>query len=68
MPSVSSLGEVRLIERLARRLSRPRDVRVGIGDDTAVIRWPSGQALLFASDMLVEGVHFRLAAGRAAAG
>ena len=69
MASVSSLGEMRLIERFARHISRPRDVRVGIGDDTAVIRWPSGQALLFASDMLVEGVHFRLAAtaGRAAA-
>jgi thiamine-monophosphate kinase len=32
---------------------------VGIGDDAAVLRGPDGALLLFASDMIVEGVHFR---------
>lgn len=31
---------------------------VGVGDDAAVLRGPTGGLLLFASDMLVEGVHF----------
>ena len=69
MRTVHSLGEVRLIARMRRRLERqlPRArrrhdgwaVRVGIGDDTAVLRAPGGRWLLFASDMLVDGVHFR---------
>ena len=37
-------------------------MRVGIGDDAAVLRGPGGETLLFASDMLVEGVHFHLPA------
>jgi thiamine-monophosphate kinase len=72
------------------RRDGPRWVRIGIGDDTAVLRlpWASGRSprvesaatrriafaaeatasheaplLLFASDMLIEGVHFRLAPG-----
>ena len=58
MATVSTLGEVRLIQRLARRLSRPASVLVGIGDDAAVLRGSGRQRLLFASDMVVEGVHF----------
>lgn len=57
--SVRALGEVGLISRLAKRLSRPASVVRGIGDDTAVLAAPrTGERLLFASDMLVEGVHF----------
>ena len=52
---------------MARQLGRPpAGVRVGIGDDTAVIRWTAREHLLFASDMLVEGVHFRLGRGQGA--
>lgn len=59
MTTVHDLGEVRLIARLRRRLRRSSSVLVGIGDDAAVLRLPRGRRLLFASDMLVEGVHFR---------
>lgn len=61
--TVHALGEVGLIARLSRRLARGADVEVGIGDDAAVLRPPSfrGLRLLFASDMLIEGVHFVLA-------
>ena len=58
--SIRQLGEFPLIARLARRLGaagRGPSVRAGIGDDAAVVRTPSGETLLFASDMLVEGVH-----------
>lgn len=69
--TVASVGEVGVIRRLSRRLAHPASVLVGIGDDTAVLRLPAGQRgaraggkgasrLLFASDMLIEGVHFRL--------
>ena len=68
MHTVQTHGEVRLIERMRRRLERrlPQarrhdgwGVRLGIGDDAAVLRAPGRRWLLFASDMLVEGVHFR---------
>ena len=58
MRTIRDLGEVRLIARLARRLAAAPSVRVGIGDDAAVLRGPGGTLLLFASDMIVEGVHF----------
>lgn len=58
-------GESALIERVAARASIPArlfggfTIEQGIGDDAAVIRVDS-HTLLWASDMLVEGVHFRL--------
>lgn len=62
MPTVHALGEVGCIARIRRRMRRTPSVRVGIGDDAAVLRFRPNQWLLFASDMLVEGVHFRLPA------
>ena len=59
---VSQLGEVRLIQRLRKQLgpgANASSVLVGIGDDAAVLRWTAKAHLLFASDMLVEDVHFR---------
>ena len=61
MATVRSLGEVGLIARVRRRVRGHPSVLVGIGDDAAVLRQPArgaGERLLFASDMLVEGVHF----------
>ncbi len=60
MTTVAELGEVGLIRRIARRLGSHASVVVGVGDDTAVLRRPdrASDRLLFASDMLVEGVHF----------
>ncbi len=64
MRTVHALGEVRLIERLRRRLGRAPSalVEVGIGDDAAVLNVSGRRRLLFASDMFVERVHFRLPA------
>lgn len=35
-----------------------KDVLIGIGDDAAVTRVPSGQCLVTTTDTMVEGVHF----------
>jgi len=60
MKTIAQLGEVGLIQRLARRLGgQASPALVGIGDDAAVLRGHRGTMRLFASDMLVEGVHFR---------
>ena len=51
--------EFDLIEQIRRLTAQPRDdVRIGIGDDAAVLAPPSGQELAVAIDTLVEGVHF----------
>ena len=66
MLTARGLGELGIIERLRRRMPRGHGVVVGIGDDAAVLALPAARArgrtqaplLLFASDMIVEGVHF----------
>jgi thiamine-monophosphate kinase len=53
-------GEHALIERLRARVGAPRDwVRIGIGDDAAVVEPERGTADAITTDSLVEGVHFR---------
>lgn len=57
--NVSSLGEFPLIRRVAQRLPPYRpDVRVGVGDDVAVLEQDEGSYLLATCDIQVEGVHF----------
>lgn len=54
-----ALGEFALIERFFGALGASRsDVRLGVGDDGAVLRPPPGLDLVVVSDTLVEGVHF----------
>lgn len=51
--------EFDLIEMIRRRSGIERDdVRLGIGDDAAVVAVPEGRELAIAIDTLVEGVHF----------
>ncbi len=53
------MAEFDLIERIKRETAAARDdVRVGIGDDAAVLAPRAGQELVVATDTLVEGVHF----------
>jgi thiamine-monophosphate kinase len=59
--TLGELGERGLIERIRRRLGPAGpDVRLGVGDDAAVVAWPAGD-LLLTIDTLLEGVHFRRA-------
>jgi thiamine-monophosphate kinase len=54
--------EFELIDILRSRCNLSRaDVRVGIGDDAAVLAPPAGHALVAATDTLVEHVHFPIA-------
>ena len=52
------LGEEGLIRRIARTIRTGPEVLRGIGDDCAVLKGDGRMLRLFASDMLVEGVHF----------
>lgn len=60
---VADLGELALIERIARRSGRSPGGRwsLGIGDDAALLRGRSDEELVFSTDTLVEDVHFRFA-------
>ncbi len=52
------MGEFALIGRHFKRADRDPAVRVGIGDDAAVVAPAPGCELAFSVDMLVEGRHF----------
>ncbi|MGI9245671.1 MAG: thiamine-phosphate kinase [Steroidobacteraceae bacterium] len=52
------LGEFDLIARYFSRPSPRADVLLGVGDDAALLQPPPGQALVAATDTLVEGRHF----------
>ncbi len=53
-------SEFQMIERFRSEQTIRPDVFIGIGDDTAVVRWHgSGQGLI-TTDMLLEEVHFSL--------
>jgi thiamine-monophosphate kinase len=56
------LGEMGLIERILSKFSEPGADRiiVGPGDDAAVIEFAETARVIVTTDMLVEGVHFRL--------
>jgi thiamine-monophosphate kinase len=53
------MNEFELIDRYFRRSPRNADVRLGIGDDGAVIAPAPGMEYVVTVDMLVEGRHFR---------
>jgi thiamine-monophosphate kinase len=58
---LDELGEDAFLQELAQAASDPKPhVALGIGDDAAVVCLPEGELALFATDALVENVHFRL--------
>jgi thiamine-monophosphate kinase len=57
--TLADLGENRLVAALTRRLALGEDVRVGAGDDCAVIGPPrAARWQLLKTDVVIEGVHF----------
>ncbi|TDD91373.1 thiamine-phosphate kinase [Actinomadura darangshiensis] len=58
MGTIGDLGEFALIGRLTRRLPQGPAVRLGPGDDAAVVAAPDGRVVA-TTDLLVEGRHFR---------
>ncbi len=58
-PTVADLGEFGLIERVAGKRGQPASTLLGPGDDAAVVAAPDGRVVA-GTDVLVQGVHFRL--------
>lgn len=59
--SIKELGEFGLIEQLAQNtIVEQQSVIVGIGDDAAAVVPRAGTVQLLTTDMLVEGIHFKL--------
>lgn len=58
-PTLASLGEFAVIDRLVADRRQPPAVTVGPGDDAAVVTAADGRTVV-TTDMLVEGRHFRL--------
>jgi thiamine-monophosphate kinase len=57
---LSETGELTLLELIRRRFGkRSKNIILGIGDDSAVIK-PENSDLLITTDMMVEDVHFDL--------
>ncbi len=66
-PTVADLGEHALIARITSRVATPPAwVRLGIGDDAAVVEPAPRQLEVLTTDALVEGVHFTRALSAAA--
>ncbi len=53
------LGEFGLIERIRQATPKGRGVRIGIGDDAAWLECRN-RTFLITSDLLIEGIHFKL--------
>lgn len=58
---IATLGEFGLIRHLTEgiELKNPSS-RYGIGDDAAVLSYPTGKEILVTTDLLMEGIHFDL--------
>ncbi len=52
-------GEFALINRITKK-TKDKDIVVGVGDDTAVLKYKKNKYLLFTTDMLVENDHFNI--------
>ena len=57
--SLSELGEFGLIARVTAQREQPASTLLGPGDDAAVVAAPDGRVVA-CTDVLVQGVHFRL--------
>jgi thiamine-monophosphate kinase len=63
--TVRDIGEFGAIARLQKSLplevAAGPDLRIGIGDDTAIWRPPANEDLIMTTDAMIEGIHFDLA-------
>ena len=58
---IATLGEFGLIDHLTKGIElKNESSKYGVGDDAAVLSYPSEKQLLVTTDLLMEGVHFDL--------
>lgn len=57
--TLAELGEFGLISRVTAGRAQPKDTLLGPGDDAALVAAPDGRVVA-CTDVLVDGVHFRL--------
>lgn len=58
---IASLGEFGLIDQLTKDIElKNASSKYGIGDDAAVLEYPTEKEVLVSTDLLMEGVHFDL--------
>jgi thiamine-monophosphate kinase len=56
---INELGEFGLIKKLTGLIPPPMASTIkGVGDDAAVLKYPSGKLMLVSTDAYIEGVHF----------
>lgn len=55
---MTNISEFEFINRLARTCRCDKTVKIGIGDDTAVLPFSAKEDMLLTTDMSVEGTHF----------
>jgi thiamine-monophosphate kinase len=55
--------EFRFIDRVRQLAGKAPGISLGIGDDAAAVTFESGRAAVVTSDMLLEGVHFKIPPG-----
>ena len=61
-PTSNGTGELALIERIRRRAEagpKSRELRLGIGDDCAILQPRAGEEMVVTTDFSLEGRHFR---------
>jgi len=59
--TIAQIGEFTLIDQIEKMLPSglTADLLTGIGDDTAVLDWRDGRAMLITCDIQIENQHFR---------
>src|SRR5277367_5318609 len=62
------MNELEWVERIRKLAGRNVGLVRGIGDDCAIFRPRAGEDLLFTTDQVIEGVHFKTSAGAEAVG
>ena len=58
---INTLGEFGLIDHLTQNIElKNPETKYGVGDDSAVLSYPTDKDILVTTDLLMEGVHFDL--------